>query len=416
MRWLKILFRLNMSVQLQAIINIASHVCILMWSIRGDVFITYNRLTSYIDCYTINLCHMNSSRRCCLNHPDSFCYICGAYTIEKNRKSITDFVKQSYKTYFGIKLGDQAKSWAPHKVCKQCVESLRQWTTGKRRSLNFGVPMVWREQRNHHDDCYFCLVNVKGYNRHKKRIMEYPNLESARRPVQHSEDVPIPSFSSLRDLSDEEEETTNVDDASGSEYEASSSDSSRLFSQCELNDLVRDLNLSKEASELLASRLKEKNCLKSEVKITAYRSREEKFLQYFTQEDALVYCNNVIGLLHHLGLPEYHSEDWRLFIDSSTRSLKCVLLHNGNRYSSIPLAHSRILKEAYENIKMILQKISYHEHSWSICVDLKMVNFLLGQQSGFTKYPCFFLGNHRAGNYEELVKTCSLTTRILDAI
>jgi hypothetical protein len=204
-----------------------------------------------------------------------------------------------------------------------------------------------------------------------------------------SEDVPIPAFSSLCDLSDEEEETTDVDDASGSEYEASSSDSSRLFSQCELNDLVRDLNLSKEASELLASRLKEKNCLKSEVKITAYRSREEKFLQYFTQEDALVYCNNVIGLLHHLGLPEYHSEDWRLFIDSSTRSLKCVLLHKGNRYSSIPLAHSRILKEVFENIKMILQKISYHEHSWSICVDLKMVNFLLGQQSGFTKYPCF---------------------------
>ena len=24
-----------------------------------------------------------------------------------------------------------------------------------------------------------------------------------------------------------------------------------------------------------------------------------------------------------------------------------------------------------------------------ICVDLKMVNFLVGQQSGYTKYPCF---------------------------
>lgn len=27
--------------------------------------------------------------------------------------------------------------------------------------------------------------------------------------------------------------------------------------------------------------------------------------------------------------------------------------------------------------------------AWLICVDLKMVNFVLGQQSGFTKYPCF---------------------------
>jgi len=29
------------------------------------------------------------------------------------------------------------------------------------------------------------------------------------------------------------------------------------------------------------------------------------------------------------------------------------------------------------------------KHEWLICVDLKMVNILLGQQSGFTKYPCF---------------------------
>ena len=35
----------------------------------------------------------------------------------------------------------------------------------------------------------------------------------------------------------------------------------QLFSQSELNDLLRDLSLSKESSELLASRLKEKNLL-----------------------------------------------------------------------------------------------------------------------------------------------------------
>ena len=29
------------------------------------------------------------------------------------------------------------------------------------------------------------------------------------------------------------------------------------------------------------------------------------------------------------------------------------------------------------------------QHKWFICADLKMVNFLLGQQSGFTKYPYF---------------------------
>lgn len=88
-------------------------------------------------------------------------------------------------------------------------------------------------------------------------------------------------------------------------------------------------------------------------------------------------------------MPQYEPKDWRLFIDSSKRSLKCVLLHNGNQFASVPIAHSTTLKEKYEAVKYVLEKIGYDQHKWFICVDLKMVNFLLGQQSGFTKYPCF---------------------------
>ena len=91
-----------------------------------------------------------------------------------------------------------------------------------------------------------------------------------------------------------------------------------------------------------------------------------------------------------MGLSEYNPNEWRLFIDSSKRSLKCVLLHNGNKYGSIPIGHSVSMKEEYEQISVILGKIKYQEHQWLICVDLKMVNFLLGQQSGYTKYPCFY--------------------------
>ena len=67
----------------------------------------------------------------------------------------------------------------------------------------------------------------------------------------------------------------------------------------------------------------------------------------------------------------------------------CVLLHNDNQFASVPLAHSTTLKEQHEAIKYVLEKISCGQHKWLIYVDLKMVNFLLGQQSGFTKYPCF---------------------------
>ena len=71
----------------------------------------------------------------------------------------------------------------------------------------------------------------------------------------------------------------------------------QLFSQGELDDLTRDLNLSKESSELLASRLKEKNLLQLGTFITFYRKLHIEFLPYFTQENDIVYCNNVAGLL-----------------------------------------------------------------------------------------------------------------------
>ena len=56
----------------------------------------------------------------------------------------------------------------------------------------------------------------------------------------------------------------------------------------------------------------------------------------------------VSGLLECLVIEAYEPSEWRLFIDSCKRSLKCVLLHNGNEYSAVPLAHSTTMKEKYE--------------------------------------------------------------------
>uniref|UniRef100_A0A0K2ULI1 Putative LOC100197081 [Hydra vulgaris] n=1 Tax=Lepeophtheirus salmonis TaxID=72036 RepID=A0A0K2ULI1_LEPSM len=53
------------------------------------------------------------------------------------------------------------------------------------------------------------------------------------------------------------------------------------------------------------------------------------------------------------------------------------------------MGHSVSMKEEYGNIKIVLERLKYLDHQWLICVDLKMVNFLLGQQGGYTKYPCF---------------------------
>ena len=93
-----------------------------------------------------------SSMRKCVNSPDSFCYICGKYMVIKQQLNITDFVKKVYFAYFGLKLGDQDKVWAPHKVCKRCVEDLRNWFKGKKKAFRYAIPMIWREQKNHSDD------------------------------------------------------------------------------------------------------------------------------------------------------------------------------------------------------------------------------------------------------------------------
>ena len=60
--------------------------------------------------------------------------------------------------------------------------------------------MIWRKPKKHSDDCYFCTVNMKGFNRMKKSAWFCPDLESARRPVLHCDEIPVPEFTHLPDL------------------------------------------------------------------------------------------------------------------------------------------------------------------------------------------------------------------------
>ena len=102
-----------------------------------------------------------ASRRSSVNHPDSFCYICGKFTPKSRRLNITSKVTITYKHYFECQVGDQDKSWAPHIRCRNCYASLTQWLNKKRKSMSFAVLMVWREPTNHFSDCYFCLINYQ---------------------------------------------------------------------------------------------------------------------------------------------------------------------------------------------------------------------------------------------------------------
>jgi hypothetical protein len=332
--------------------------------------------------------------RTCKNHPDVFCYVCGSFTIASQRRNITSDLCKIYRLYFGCPLGDQDKSWAPHIICTSCSNGLRDWLNRRKSSMPFAVPMVWREPANHHDDCYFCLVNTCGFTSKTKHKIVYPNLPSALRPVPHDESLPVPvppedGIQAVPEDMDLEEGARGEHTTSSDEDYVPDDDAGpQLFNAEELNDLIRELLLPKDKAELLASRLKEKHLLHKSVLVTSYRKRNLELVQFFDTDGPLSFCTDIAGLFHSMS-QVYVSSDWRLFVDSSARSLKAVLLHNGNTKPSIPVAHSVHLKETYDNMCVLLQSIKYDINQWKICGDLKVIGMLMGMQAGFTKYCCF---------------------------
>lgn len=332
--------------------------------------------------------------RDCRNHPNTFCYVCGEYTLKSQKRTITTDLCKIYGAYFGCPLADQDKTWAPHIICSACSNGLRDWLNRRKPSMPFAIPMIWRVPRDHLADCYFCSVNTEGFSVKNKHKITYPNLDSARRPIPHDDTLPVPmppadGLHSIEDIVVEDDSTgRSSTPLTDPDYVPDENLEPQTFNQDELNDLVRDLALSKNKSEILASRLKQKNLLQKNVLITHYRKRNHDLTALFSVDGPLCYCNDIDRLFECLSQVHVPSE-WRLFIDSSQRSLKAVLLHNGNKQPSIPIAHSVHLKESYENMNTVLEAIQYTNHQWHICGDLKVIGMLMGMQGGFTKYCCF---------------------------
>ena len=274
---------------------------------------------------------MASARRSCRNKPDVFCYICGEYTIAPYRKPVTSFITRAYHAYFGIKLADQDKASAPHVVCKACTETLREWTNGKR-SLNFEIPMVWREPTNHVIDCYFCTVDVTGINRKNLGSLKYPDLQSVRRPVVHCDEIPVTIFGELPDICDKD--ASSVEGHEDEEEAVLEDDAPHPFSQKVLNDLVCDLSLSTDSAELLASRLKEKNSSQavfaSASSATDIKNTSGFSLQWKTRCTIQILRSFCSSLECHSKNPKIGDcsltvDHWNVFCDTTATSLPLYL-------------------------------------------------------------------------------------------
>ncbi|XP_076038052.1 uncharacterized protein LOC143023412 [Oratosquilla oratoria] len=149
------------------------------------------------------------------------------------------------------------------------------------------------------------------------------------------------------------------------------------------------MGLTKSNAELFISRMKQWNLVKEEVQVTSQRSRHEPFSGFYTLRDGLCFCHDVPGLFDNIGVP-FVPKEWRNFIYNATASLKAVLLHNGSKFPTLPLAHSVCLKEDYYSMKVLLETLQYNQYNWEIIGDFKMMSFLLGTQRGFIKFQCFF--------------------------
>ena len=94
-------------------------------------------------------------------------------------------------------------------------------------------------------------------------------------------------------MEDTDSSCSNYSSTSVATNASSLSTKPKPFSQGQLHDFLRDVNLSKESSEILASRLGKHGILDSGTEITFYRKRDDLLIFFFTMEDEFVHCNNI---------------------------------------------------------------------------------------------------------------------------
>jgi len=125
---------------------------------------------------------------------------------------------------------------------------------------------------------------ASGMNRKKRKRIYYPNtcIPSAIRPVPHGEDLPVPeppkeyNLNSEMEEEDTEETGPHEEEPKDTDFQGQASESPHILTQNELNDPVRDMELPKVKTELLAFRMKQWKYLDKGVKITLYRYRQKK--------------------------------------------------------------------------------------------------------------------------------------------
>lgn len=324
---------------------------------------------------------MENSR--CPNN-DFFCLVCGHMVpTSVQRKRSTPEFKLAYASYFD-EVDPSGEDYTPNTVCGTCYVRLLDWYNRRGRNLTFMKPMVWIKDPKSHDKsrCYSCINYSPKLNKRMLKRKTYVAAYTGILPVSMPDGAKPPKPPSPDVMSTRTAITQlgNQSDFQDADYEPDiDDDKSKPLTQNEMDYVVANIGLSQRNAEFLTSFLKRRKLTEHTVSASSYRSRQTEFQTFYTVDAAntFTYCTDIEGLVNHLGMA-YAADDWRLFIDGSVSSLKAVLLHKTNNKPSIPLAYGTNMKECYETLGNILEKIKYEEHKWKICCDLKVVNIMQG--------------------------------------
>lgn len=347
---------------------------------------------------------------------NKFCVVCGLFVPNQKSRKITKTFVECYEQYFLINF--VPKVWyQPEVVCGYCYRGILGSNSVNRHQhpMKYVYPVIWMNRSEHAvESCYFCqsqplTTNLKYKFRHK---IQYHSCDSVKPAVLRSRTNPsAPSEEQIPDAVEEHSLCADNDIEDISEYQPINSEFGfaprHFITQADFDDLVRDIGLTKTNSEILASRLQQWRLVSEDFRVTSSRKRSKQlsFDECFKVDDqsGITYAVDIENLFEIIGHP-YNPDEWRLFIDGSVKSLKGVLLHNGNAFPSVPIVYGTDVKETYANMRNILKLINYDLHGWVICCDLKVVAIITGLKKGFSKHQCFLClweGRHRELHYTD---------------
>jgi len=149
--------------------------------------------------------------------------------------------------------------------------------------------MVSGKPKDHSSECYFCLTDISGISSKSKYMVTYPNLPSSMRPVQHSDQLPVPkppnNITMGKDNSDAEVYPDQVGERNNNDPtpEQWSILKNYFITHADLNDFVLDLKLPKSRAKILALRLKGGNLLQQDTTICYCQNRMDELKHFFTK-------------------------------------------------------------------------------------------------------------------------------------